>query len=62
MGAGFVGLLLGDLLRAKGIECIMVTHAAVNYVLGRIHAGILERITTQHHSAGVTQIDQPALP
>lgn len=46
VGAGPSGLLLGHLLRAEGIEAIVVERAAPDYVLGRIRAGVLERTTT----------------
>jgi p-hydroxybenzoate 3-monooxygenase len=46
VGAGPAGLLLGHLLRAEGIDCIIVERAAPDYVLGRIRAGVLERTTT----------------
>lgn len=46
VGAGPAGLLLGHLLRAEGIECVIVERAAPDYVLGRIRAGVLERTTT----------------
>jgi len=46
IGAGPAGLLLGHLLRAEGIECVVVERAAPDYVLGRIRAGVLERTTT----------------
>ena len=46
IGAGPAGLLLGHLLRADGIDCIIVERAAPDYVLGRIRAGVLERTTT----------------
>lgn len=46
IGAGPAGLLLGHLLRAEGIDCIIVERAAPDYVLGRIRAGVLERTTT----------------
>jgi p-hydroxybenzoate 3-monooxygenase len=39
-------LLLGHLLRAEGIDCVIVERAAADYVLGRIRAGVLERTTT----------------
>ena len=45
VGAGPAGLLLGHLLRAKGIECVMLERQSPDYVLGRIRAGVLERIT-----------------
>jgi p-hydroxybenzoate 3-monooxygenase len=46
VGAGPAGLLLGHLLRAEGVDCIIVERAAPDYVLGRIRAGVLERTTT----------------
>ena len=45
IGAGPAGLLLGHLLRAEGIECIVLERRSPDYVLGRIRAGVLERIT-----------------
>jgi p-hydroxybenzoate 3-monooxygenase len=46
IGAGPAGLMLGHLLRAEGIECVIVERATPDYVLGRIRAGVLERVTT----------------
>lgn len=46
IGAGPAGLLLGHLLRAEGVDCVIVERAAPDYVLGRIRAGVLERTTT----------------
>ena len=45
VGAGPAGLLLGHLLRAEGIECVVLERRTPDYVLGRIRAGVLERIT-----------------
>ncbi len=45
IGAGPAGLLLGHLLRAEGIECVVVERQTGDYVLGRIRAGVLEAIT-----------------
>jgi len=45
IGAGPAGLLLGHLLRAEGIECVVLERQAPDYVLGRIRAGVLERVT-----------------
>ncbi|NMN03597.1 MULTISPECIES: 4-hydroxybenzoate 3-monooxygenase [unclassified Novosphingobium] len=45
VGAGPAGLLLGHLLRAEGIECVVVERQTGDYVLGRIRAGVLESIT-----------------
>ena len=46
IGAGPAGLLLGHLLRAEGIETVIVERAAPDYVLGRIRADVLERTMT----------------
>ncbi len=46
IGAGPAGLLLGHLLRAEGVDCIVVERMSGDYVLGRIRAGVLERVTT----------------
>lgn len=45
IGAGPAGLLLGHLLRAEGIDCVVVERQTPDYVLGRIRAGVLEQIT-----------------
>src|SRR6187431_43117 len=45
VGAGPAGLLLGHLLRAEGIACVVLERQAPDYVLGRIRAGVLEQIT-----------------
>ena len=45
IGAGPAGLLLGHLLRAEGIECVVLERRSPDYVLGRIRAGVLEEIT-----------------
>lgn len=46
VGAGPAGLMLGHLLRAEGIDAVVVERASPDYVLGRIRAGVLERTTT----------------
>ncbi len=46
VGAGPSGLLLGHLLRAAGVDCIVVERQSPDYVLGRIRAGVLEAVTT----------------
>jgi len=46
IGAGPAGLLLGHLLRAEGIDCVIVERTSPEHVLGRIRAGVLERVTT----------------
>jgi p-hydroxybenzoate 3-monooxygenase len=45
IGAGPAGLLLGHLLRAEGISCVVVERQSPDYVLGRIRAGVLEQVT-----------------
>ncbi len=56
IGAGPAGLLLGHLLRAEGIDCIIVERSAADYVLGRIRAGVLERTTTDLlHRLGIDE-------
>lgn len=45
IGAGPAGLLLGHLLLAEGIECLVLERQSPDYVLGRIRAGVLERVT-----------------
>lgn len=42
IGAGPAGLLLGHLLRAEGIDCVIVERQSPAYILGRIRAGVLE--------------------
>jgi len=46
IGAGPAGLLLGHLLRAEGIDCIIVERQTRAHVEGRIRAGVLETVTT----------------
>jgi p-hydroxybenzoate 3-monooxygenase len=45
IGAGPAGLLLGQLLRAYGIDNIILEKQSADYVLGRIRAGLLEEGT-----------------
>src|SRR5688572_12370557 len=45
VGAGPAGLMLGHLLRSEGIECVVLERRSPDYVLSRIRAGVLERIT-----------------
>lgn len=45
IGAGPAGLLLGHLLRQQGIDVVVVERQSPNYVLGRIRAGVLEKVT-----------------
>lgn len=46
VGAGPAGLLLGHLLRAEGIDVVVIERASADYVLGRIRAGVLETTLT----------------
>ncbi len=56
IGAGPAGLLLGHLLRAEGVECVVIERAAPDYVLGRIRAGVLEDTTTDLlHRLGIDE-------
>ena len=47
IGAGPSGLMLGHLLTQAGINCIIVERKSPDYVLSRIHAGVLEQCTLQ---------------
>ncbi len=47
IGAGPAGLLLGHLLRAEGVDCVVLERQTPDYVLGRIRAGVLETITVE---------------
>ncbi|HTX23787.1 MAG TPA: 4-hydroxybenzoate 3-monooxygenase [Steroidobacteraceae bacterium] len=45
VGAGPAGLLLGQLLYRAGIDAVLLERQSAEYVLGRIRAGVLERVT-----------------
>ncbi len=45
IGAGPAGLLLGHLLRAEGVDCVVLEARKPDYVRSRIRAGVLENIT-----------------
>lgn len=45
IGAGPAGLLLGHLLRAEGVDCVVLERRSPDYVLSRIRAGVLENVT-----------------
>ena len=47
VGAGPAGLLLGHLLRAEGIDVMIVERQSAEHVLSRIRAGVLETVTTE---------------
>ncbi len=56
IGAGPAGLLLGHLLRAEGIDCIILDRAAETHALSRIRAGVLENTTTDLlHRLGIDE-------
>ncbi len=46
IGAGPAGLLLGHLLRAEGVDCVILERQTRDYVESRIRAGVLETVTT----------------
>ena len=45
IGAGPAGLMLGHLLRAEGIACVVLERQPPDHVLSRIRAGVLEQVT-----------------
>lgn len=45
IGAGPAGLFLGHLLKAEGIDCVVVERQTGDHVLSRIRAGVLEQVT-----------------
>ena len=45
IGGGPAGLLLGHLLRAEGVDCIVLERQSGDHVLSRIRAGVLEQVT-----------------
>ncbi len=47
IGAGPAGLILGHLLRAEGVDCVVLERQTGDYVLTRIRAGVLETITVE---------------
>jgi p-hydroxybenzoate 3-monooxygenase len=47
IGAGPAGLLLGQLLKAYGIDNVILERQTADYVLGRIRAGLLEEGTVR---------------
>jgi p-hydroxybenzoate 3-monooxygenase len=46
IGSGPSGLLLGHLLRAAGIDCVVLERQTREHVESRIRAGVLETVTT----------------
>ncbi len=45
IGAGPAGLLLGQLLHRNGIDNIILERHSGEYVLGRVRAGVIEKVT-----------------
>ncbi|WP_310535106.1 4-hydroxybenzoate 3-monooxygenase [Novosphingobium sp.] len=45
IGAGPAGLFLGHLLKAEGIDCVVIERQTLDHVLSRIRAGVLEQVT-----------------
>ena len=41
VGAGPAGLLLGHLLKAEGVDCVVIERQPPDYVLSRIRAWVL---------------------
>ncbi len=44
VGAGPAGLLLGQLLYKSGVDAVIIEQRSPDYVLGRIRAGVLEKV------------------
>ena len=61
IGAGPSGLLLGHLLRAAGVDCIILERQTRAYVESRIRAGVLETVTTDllHRLGGPQSVVGP---
>lgn len=54
IGSGPSGLMLGHLLRAEGIDCVVLERQTREYVESRIRAGVLETVTTDiMHRLGI---------
>ena len=47
VGAGPAGLLLSQILRQEGVDCVVIERQSREYVLGRIRAGVLEPTTVE---------------
>jgi p-hydroxybenzoate 3-monooxygenase len=64
IGAGPAGLLLGHLLRAEGIDCVVIERQTKERVTERIRAGVLERTTTDLlHRLGIdARLNAEGLP
>jgi p-hydroxybenzoate 3-monooxygenase len=56
IGSGPSGLLLGHQLRMAGIGAVILERRSMDYVLGRIRAGVLEPVTTDLlHRIGISE-------
>ena len=47
IGAGPAGLLLAQILRQEGVECVVIEKHSREHVLARVRAGVLEPTTVQ---------------
>jgi p-hydroxybenzoate 3-monooxygenase len=47
VGAGPAGLLLSQILRQEGVDCVVIERQSREYVLARIRAGVLEPTTVE---------------
>jgi p-hydroxybenzoate 3-monooxygenase len=63
IGAGPSGLFLSQLLHLSGIECILLERRSPEYVLSRIRAGLLERVTVDlmHEAKAAARMDREGL-
>ena len=58
IGAGPAGLLLGQLLHKHGIDNVILERQTGEYVLGRVRAGVIEKVTMDLlDEAGVVEMD-----
>ncbi|MFN3474283.1 MAG: 4-hydroxybenzoate 3-monooxygenase [Blastomonas sp.] len=56
IGSGPAGLLLGHLLKAEGIDCVVLERQSRAHVESRIRAGVLETVTTDlMHRLGIDE-------
>jgi p-hydroxybenzoate 3-monooxygenase len=47
VGAGPAGLLLSQILRQEGVDCVVIERRSREYVLARVRAGVLEPTTVE---------------
>ena len=64
IGGGPAGLLLGHLLRAEGIACVVLERRDPAYILGRIRAGVLEpgTVSLMRRLGLAARLDAEGLP